>query len=257
MRNRTKNTIRQRGIVVVVLLAAVTVTARANASAFVNVDFNGTNTAYTFTPAGTYSGLGAAPNDAGTFWNGVGVGVQQANNPTFTSLALKQSDGTSTGIKVTVFGPFGTFDVQGNNNNPGISVAPALLSDFAYDPDNLAGSPVSFAITNLPASATFNLYFYSGGGGFGNATSVTIGTTTLASSGGPFASFNDATTDGVGNYVLFAGLTAPGGTISGTFTGSNSRFSGFELEIIPEPSTVWLAIAGGWMLWCKRRRGRT
>jgi len=223
----------------------------------VNADFNSTTTSppYANPPSGTYSGTAAAP-DPGTIWNGLGIGAQGTLNATYTSGTLSASDGSSTPVTVTL-NDYATYDVQGANG-AGAGVAQALLNDFAYDFNNLTAPASTFSISGIPTAVTYtyDLYIYSGGGSFGNSTSFTIGATTLTLSGGPFATFDDATSDGVGNYIKFSSPPVTLGTISGSWTGSNSRFSGFQLAFdVPEPTSL-AALAFVSTVFIGRRRGR-
>jgi hypothetical protein len=218
----------------------------------INVDLNSVSTA-------TYSGAGAAPDGANTFWNGVNL---PASGTTFTTTAnsLKYSDGTATATGVS-------FSL-GNSFNSGtiaqgyVSVALNLFRDYAYDTTNSNATFTSFAINGLNTGAVYNLYIYSMAdyGGSGGNTLFTIdgisGGTLLTGNpngDGVGASFVQSTT-GVstgtnnGNYAIYSNLTAPSGTISGTFNGTNERFNGFQLEVfLPEPSSaalIGIAVVG-------------
>jgi hypothetical protein len=255
-----------RIFVAAVLISVVTASfARATV---MNVDLNQGASA-------TYSALGAAPDSGGnTFWNGLNL----VNAASFTTPAnsLKYSDGTTTATGVS-------FSL-GNTFNAGqISqgfVAPAILPlfiDYAYNATNTITTTATFSINGLNPLAVYKLYIYSMAdyGGSGGNTSFTIdgitGSTLLTGNPKSVASGGDGigsgffqATTGVssgtnnGNYALYSNLTAAGGTISGTFTGSNVRFNGFQLITeVPEPSSLALAGFATIGLMIRARRSRT
>ena len=245
-------------IAVVVWLALGFASATQATLVVVNADFNSTGAVtpgYSYPLSGTYSGVGAAP-DTGTFWNGLGIGVQGGLTATFTSGALTASDGsTPTSVTVTL-NHFGVYDTQAQNDTPA-GFAPALLNDLAYKVD---ADPPTFSIDGLVVGGTYDLYIYAQGGGFNSGAAIfTVNGNSLTVNNVPDESgFDSATADTTGNYLLFSNRIATGGTISGSFTGGNALFNGFQLTtevLIPEPSTILLLGAGGLLLY--RRAGKS
>jgi hypothetical protein len=200
---------------VVLGLASVSFATTIN----VDVDFQGS----------TYSGLGVSP-DTGTYWNSFA-----AQAGTYTSGALTASDGTTaTSATVTVSG-------VGRYNNATAAFAPALMDDYLY------GSPangVGFSIDNLTPGGAYDLYIYSlNGAGASATTGFTIGSATKNATNSAASTFAEGN-----NYVLFKGVIATSGSISGTAIGlrdANSiAINGFQITSVPEPATVVLLATG-------------
>jgi hypothetical protein len=126
--------------------AIVGLSCEALALPTINVDFNSTDGT-----AGTYSGIGAAP-DPGTIWNGLPVGAE-AGAPlvaAFASGALVTSTGAVSPVTVTL----GNFRVYEADERPA-STAPALMTDFAYQQNLGPGGPdATFSIDHLTPLTT-------------------------------------------------------------------------------------------------------
>ena len=56
-----------------------------------------------------------------------------------------------------------------------------------------------------------------------------------------------------GNYALYTFIPATGGNITVNFAGTNGRFNGLQLEVVPEPASLGLLVVGGVMLLRRRR----
>lgn len=205
------------------LIASATVVAflcTVSAETTINVDFNRSSSF-----SGTYSGTAAA-GDTGTLWNGLTIG----SGPlvaSFVSGTLVSSTGLPTGVTVSL-GNYQTFDAGGDK----AVVAPALMSDFAYQQTLGPGGPNStFAINNLDRLFTYDLYLYAQNAGYANtATIFTIdGISQTAFNSGNIGTFTRDI-----NYVLFSGLVPNAtGTISGTFNdvavSNNAAFNGLQI----------------------------
>ncbi len=221
----------------------------------VNVDFKKTGVG----TSGPYSGTGAAP-DGGSYWNNEYVG---ATIPTYPVGSLLQSDGVTPAPGVAF-----TLSSYGINDSPtqlgyNTSLDPTLFGDYLY-----ATPTGTFSISGLASGGHYDLYLNSMiGYPSDNNTVFTIdgqpSLTTLVT-GNPGNSIQNATLNAgfvaattgndptgndlmadsaltLGNYVEFANLVATGGTISGTFYGTNVRFNGFQIDsTVPEPSSVVL-----------------
>jgi hypothetical protein len=219
----------------------------ANAARTINVDFNTTNGT-----SGSYSGTAVALN-AGTIWNGVGIGAEDGSViGGFTSGTLLASDGSATSVAFSL----GNFRAYDGDEAPA-ALAGALMQDFAYQPNLGPGGPDSaFSLSGLNTSFTYDLYLLAQNAGYaGTQTSFTInGVTKIASNGGNIGSFVENT-----NYVLFQGLSPDAfGNIFATFNcpkpADNAAFTGFQLVAIPEPATMAFLATGTVLALLRRRR---
>ena len=132
-----------------------------SAGLVVNVDFNSNR------GQGEYTGPGAYPGDAGTFWNQ----SEPETNPTLTDLVA--SDGkteTTIGVAIT--------SASGNWGNT--IIASALLSDYVYT-DN---STANIILSGLTPNGSYTLYLYSVGDQPGQGAAFTFGDVTSECAGG-------------------------------------------------------------------------
>jgi hypothetical protein len=195
-------------------------------------------------PLGYTNGVGPA---GGGTWNQVdfavgttGVLLDSLGNSTTTvtlSLSGAGSDGTAhTGYTTPVN---------------------TLLSGYAYYSPWTTPPGGSFAINGLVSGGQYKLYVFSQNGTYDSSKTVfTIGASslivdnTLTSDTG---SFHEGE-----NYVVFSGLIATGGTISGTFVmpSDNAAFNGFQLVSVPEPGSLLLIVSGicGLLAYAWRKR---
>ena len=184
----------------------------------VNVDLN-------YGAAGTYSGVGVAP-DAGTYWNGVTVPYFWGTPHTLTSGALLDSTGGTSSITFALANNGGYYEA-------GSGYVGALLDDYAAFESN---SNYGITIGGLVAGASYDLYLYMQNTKYGNAglDFVFGGVTNAAQNIG-----NVSYLKAGGNYVVFTGLVADAsGTISGTLrTEKHNRgaLNGFQIMPTPRP----------------------
>jgi hypothetical protein len=232
----------------VALLPAVA-TAAIIQSDVLNVDFNVTNGS-----AGTYNST-AVVSGAGTKWNGVAIGNLLVTIPSFSSGTLVNSVNDSGGIashsptvSLTNFRPY-------DSGTPA-PLAPALMTDIAAGvsadtPSN--PSPMGFTITGLN-NGTYDLYLYSNNGSFSNSGSAfTVNGVTKTATNSGQTTFVQG-----GNYVVYSGIVVSGGSLTGsvatTIAGNASSFNGFQLVILPEPTSAAVLFVAGGFLTVKRRR---
>ena len=69
--------------------------------------------------------------------------------------------------------------------------------------------------------------------------------------------FDDATTDGTGNYLRFTGLTSSAFTLTATPVTGSAPINAIQIVAIPEPGTIGLTLlAAGLALWRRRAANR-
>jgi len=124
-------------------------------------------------------------------------------------------------------------------------------------PDSIYGSSdiATFTIDNLVVGGEYDIYVYGGGGPYyGYGAKITIdGNTEETTYPG-----NSAFVEGE-NYVLFEGVVAAGGTITGTLEKTamdEGDMNGLTIvgDFIPEPATLSLLAIGGGLALIRRRR---
>jgi hypothetical protein len=234
---------------VLFLTVALAPTSGAMA-ALINVDFSQTY-GDGEVPAGVYSGA-AVVGTAGDTWNGLEVGPRSpATSTTYTSGFLVDSTNVATTATVTLTGnsTFVAYDTGPGFDNNIAGVAPVLMNDFAAAS---TGTVLGFAINGLTVGGVYDLYLYSQNGGYSSENSaftINAVTKTATNSGNPAAFVLN------NNYVAYLGLTATGGTISGTISSAaNASINGFQLVPVAEPSSMMLAALSGIGLIAVRRR---
>jgi hypothetical protein len=232
-----------KSLLVVAISAAVVFLGLATTSFAdtINIDFGGATSVI-------YSNTAVAP-DTGTHWNS-GNGLENTKTKTFSNLLASDGTTAATGVSITITN-VSSYDTT-NDGHPA-TLKPTLMNDYCYS--SLAGGgtgPTTFSINGLTSGGQYDLYLYSQNGGYGNGvTTFTIGEAAkVATNAGNISSFIAGT-----NYVLYSGLTATGGTISGTFSGTGG-FNGFQLTSVPEPSTLVLFATGliGLLAYAWRKR---
>ncbi len=172
----------------------------------------------------TYSGLAAAPDEAGnTFWTTM-LNASASN--------LNASDGSGTKIDLTV----ANYEMR----NDRITGSYALNTDLTRDAfwvDN--GPEADFTISDLDANTSYDIYFYTTyytTANWGDTDYVIDGTTNTVSSTIP-----PAATDGTGwtegdNYAMLTAISDGSGEISGTWNYHSHRFGCLSaMQIMPTP----------------------
>jgi hypothetical protein len=208
---------------------AALVSSPAPAS-LINVDFGSTTG-----PSPTYSGTAVAP-DSGTVWNGLNPAANVTAFATYTSGALVDSNGNATTVTTTVNN---SWDYYGASDSV---IAPDLMHDYLFTttpPGNF-----TFSIDGLINGGLYNLYLYSDTGA--QATDFSVGGVVQQVVNSHAQS---AWTPGA-NYTEYQGLVATGGTISVSVSGRSTLpitygvLNGFQLQQVPEPSTIALFATG-------------
>ncbi len=123
--------------------------------------------------------------------------------------------------------------------------------------DNFQDSPVSVVVTGLGAPFTTDGYdvilYFDGDNSTDWTTDYTIsvgGADVAAISGKDLANanfsgtFDDATTDGTGNYVRFTGLTSGEFTLTAMPQTGDGPINGIQIVAVPEPTALALLSLG-------------
>lgn len=221
---------------VALLLAGLVGHARAQVVNFNFMeDYNSTNVNF---------GLGATPdNPANTYWNRVGESSGSHPQDAATMFA---SDGTTmTGIRFA-------FDHDSFGTGGSHLAADDLFRGYFYS----WGAAAPFTFTGLTAGKTYDFYFYSETGTFGQdwAADFTLNGHTQHLTAVQQTSFI------VGeNYVMFE-LTPGGTSLTGSFQTTGSAgvavLSGVSVAAVPEPSTyaaIFGAVVLGGVISVRRR----
>lgn len=200
--------------------------------------------------AAEVAGVVPVPN-----WNSLAATNNAVANP------LVDDAGAATGANITWS--------TSNNYSVNIGNAPGnqkMLNGY-IDTDNVTTN--TFTVASLPASFgnVFSVYVYTDGDGTDNrfgtysingSPGILVRDTTNGTSAG--ATFDNATSDQIGNYILFQNVIrngAGGFILSATPTigvGSTPRAPVNGLQIVPEPSRLLLGLMSSLGLLLVRRR---
>ena len=174
--------------------------------------------------------------EPGIVWNA--FEVQAFNSTTSsefesnTSMNLLDENGTDNGVALSFTG-----DLVGWSGSSG---ANSLVGDFLILA-SFAGidtSTVSWAISGLDPSATYNLTFYSH-----NDNNPVRGINFVVNGAAPFSQTN------ANPPVTIQVISSPGGGIAGTATNlfepdAEGDWAGLQIEQVPEPAAVTIALLG-------------
>ena len=180
-----------------------------------------------------YTGLAGAPDSAGAaaVWNSYNA------NPTNTSRTLSLVDSFGAATPVTYTTTFTRGYVASRNG---------LISSLINET-----SPQTFTLTGLNVSTSYDLYFYSYGGG-ANTTNFTVGATTVSPLSTPTASTSIVASD----WAMMTVNSSGTGTITGTVAAATGddwgRFNGMQI-VVPEPASLGLLSLAGIALMRRRR----
>ena len=262
-----KHGVARCGLISMVLLGAAGMPAW---SQVINVDFQ---------PGGAggaastnYAGQGAYADPGNNFWNAVAPstggnfngsagtgGTNDFAGDPFVSGFLNDSTGAATGVKVEVFkgDPDGAFAVSSSSGNfiNLATDATELMSDYLIS--GFASNPLALNITGLDPTKAYDLYLYGAGDlDFRNTTFTVAGFGSQSTSGVPGGSHTLTLGQ---DYVVFSNITAPGTIIAIQFQNGGESdegpFNGFQLVVVPEPSTAMLVgFAGLLGVGCLRKK---
>jgi len=216
------------------LLLGVSTTATAGTTVNVNFGFSGQSTPQ------EYTGLGVAPDAGGnTFWHFV-------NDGNLTQSNLEASDGSTP----TTIG----FSLTGLDNDVPYHLGPAGISLYQLGfRNNEDGGQGTLTINGLDNSKTYDVYAYSQANHSNPAIDLrggtfTIGGTQLTASATPE---NHSTFEEGVNFVKFSDVAPSSSEITVTISnhlpqgGVNGWvLNAFQVQEVPEPSTIALGIAG-------------
>ena len=177
-----------------------------------------------------YTGLAGAPDSAGAVaqWNAYNV-------KSSGTMALVDSFGAATPVTYTT--TFTRGYVASRNG---------LISSLINET-----SPQTFTLTGLNVSTSYDLYFYSYGGG-ANTTNFTVGATTVSPLSTPTASTSIVASDWAMMTVNSSGTGTITGTVAAATGDSWGRFNGMQI-VVPEPASLGLLSLAGIALMRRRR----
>ena len=226
-------------------LAFTTVLASGSARAGLLLDVQFGGGQYNSSPSGTQSGP-AEIGSAGDFWNE----FSNRNTPSTGSGALMDAGDNPSNVDLSYsFG--GGYTGQGApSNNSGNGFYDTQYANLMLGFFSAYSTPSTVTLTNLPANTQFNLYLYGEGNGTNDrqtvfSTSGGTGTLTLTPNKnlGTFTSPTDNPNEN--NYGVLSTTSDATGTLTITVAEApgntnEADFNGFQLQEVPEPSTVWL-----------------
>lgn len=193
--------------------------------------------------AGNTTPSGAAViGSAGDFWNNAFRTAGGSGGVSATGLLL--TDGTTnSGVGFSISNGAGNGSIY-STANPDV-----------FEGDIFITTATPFITISGLAGATIDLYIYAASGSAtGQGSTFTFGSTALSTT--DTAGVETGYTNGV-NYVKFSGLVADSsGNISGTWMRRVATYgviNGFQIMVVPEPSTVLLGALGLLALMRRRR----
>ena len=232
-----------RAAVTPVALAVAALLASSATAALINVDFNSSGPG---TSVGTFAGTGIL---GGGTWNGVTV---NQNAQSLAPTSLLDSTGAASGVSVAIPAYEGAWNFA---SQPASSWKP-LMGDYVYV--NLAGqSTATITLSGLGSSTVWDLVFYSASGQE-EGSNFTIGATTKQTTD---SGSIGATLTAGDEYVLFNNIVSDGsGTISidwANYGTPGSVLNGFQIQAVPEPSSMLALALTTLMGFVARQRFRT
>jgi autotransporter-associated beta strand protein len=200
------------------IFGAVALVASTVFAASINVDFGPNDN----TSSGVYLGTAAAA-DTGAYWNALqpGASYPALTETTFTSEFLLDSIGNTTGITVTLMPSFYLYDEGLAQSETNSIIAPELMHDYIFTPTAGGSSSYTFSIDGLDIGKSYDVFLYSDTGI--QRTDFNIGGVVkkVTNPGSAQSSW------GLGsNYQVFSDVSAAGGSIMVTVSGSAGPYYG-------------------------------
>ena len=199
-----------------------------------------------------------APGYVAANWNSAwNEGVSSSTAATVNN--LWDSSGANSGASIT-YSCDDLWQIQSSSR-------PANDADGTYNMQMLNGyldNNSSIAISSIPYSS-YEIIVYFSGDTAGRVRTVSDGSTTYDFTGMGSAAISGAnalftqTTDTTGanptaDYAIFTGLSGTSQTITSTGAAGSGGISGFQIVAVPEPSSMALAVVGGFGVLLMNRR---
>jgi len=191
------------------------------------------------------------------------AGVLAATNWNLTgdagSLSLSYNNATPSGVTLSLAGGFGAWGIGGGVQDPNGTYNNAIFDGYY----NSLGS--SLTLGNIPYS-TYDVYVYFSSDQDGRTGTVSDGTTAFSFSTDTrvkvdahgnfvFALTTDTGADNPSaDYAFFSGLTGSSQTFTIANASDGMGFAGFQIQEVPEPSTMAITVLGFGLLFRSWRR---
>ena len=190
----------------------------------------------------------------GDIWNAYNVGWYTWGGQNTVTIA-DSTGSTSAGVTVDIWNY-----ITGNLNSGGTTANPLnLMGNYITSDGSADGWPIKVQIGNLPVSTAFELVVYSAGDGAGQGGTINLtdsSFSTIFASAATTGNSRDLSQGQGEAYQIFNGTTDSTGNLYfdvASTTGWHA-LNGFQLQVVPEPSTMALGAGGFVLLGLFRRR---